>query len=637
MSPARPPPVARTLLAALLLAAPALARPAASGPVVRAVSDLQVHDLSADLADLAAWAAALPAAAGTPPRLSPAEALASARAFLGRETTAAQRAAVAGSPRARTAGALQALAVEALAGGKPQAALAALLLAHEREPKDRRGLVNLGALLATLGLPAEALAVLDAAEAGPGPLPPILGTPGRAVALNARGFALLVQRRWADARAPLAEAMRLAPLVPEAARNLAVALQQLGEEDEAKRVLYFGVWRSRGRPEAARPGRRAPAEEGAEPGAIPATPAEVPAAALAGKLRRPLREVLDLSAGVGANLPTVPHPRTAAEVKGFDEALRRRNARTAAQLGNVALAYGALDRKLQARPETLGRWRAERILALLTGHAPDRDPALKAKHAATAAAVERQRAEVAARGELLARKTTALIRAKAATPANLTRIHDEYVQAIAPAAKRTEAAWRDEWSTEHRVLTGLAAHLGAPWHDLAALHVRKKALGAELTLFVHLAGAYAPGAHRAAGAAPFGEIADAPEEKVPSCRDRFGSRSLEVGFDKASLSLSCDQLEAEFTIADAGLLSLFAKLSKAHASGDVTVMVGASAEVMDEGAYITIGADGKVKDLGFQIAFQEVQAVAAGVKIVTPVDSMSFSFLPAAPLAAPGS
>jgi hypothetical protein len=141
------------------------------------------------------------------------------------------------------------VAAAAVADGKPHAGLAALLVAHQREPGQPTHLVSAAGLASLLGHPAEALALLDAADLlGAAPESP-LGVEGRALALNNRGHALLGLGRWAEAALALEEAAALAPALSEARASLSLALLCQGTEaTEARALRLFraGRWRTPG-------------------------------------------------------------------------------------------------------------------------------------------------------------------------------------------------------------------------------------------------------------------------------------------------------------------------------------------------------------------------------------------------------
>ncbi len=522
---------------------------------VRSLADLSTHNLTADLQALVAWTYSIPAQTGGSGPVTLAEALASARARRDLETTAAQRAALAASPLAQSARSLQGAAAAAIAGGRPAAALSAMLLAQERAQKDPTILVNLAGLLARLGMPREALALLDAADRLPGELPSPMGINGHAIALNNRGYALLLLKRWADAEPPLRQAMGMAPLLSEAATNLAVALAGQGKEDEAKRVLYFGVWRSRGPVEA--PGARkvTPVAEEGTP-ATPQTPAEVPASLLNTRLHRPISEAFDLSAGLGTNLPAIKHPVNSAEVVGMDAMLRRRTAKWSPVRDDISQRYIELKRQLRTQPDSLSKRRAERILVIMTGLASYRDAEMQALVEATRRVKANVHAQEVSEGQLLSRKRQGLVTSHTMTPENMTRIHNEYVDHMHQIAVRLEGAMREEWSTEYQRLTGLAANLSDPrWHELAVLHIKGQEGAAYNALIAGVHGAYASGAY-----IPRTDRADAEdpaERNIPSCPASLRKQGLDAELALFSVKFSCEKVEV--SVSTEGWLAGFAK------------------------------------------------------------------------------
>jgi len=133
----------RRLLSFLLLMIPVVVGAQGQTAVVRSVRDIDTHNLGRDLTTLVAWSASLPPAAPTQQRLTRGQAIANARAFLEKGTRPEQTNAMRSDPSASSARSLQGLAAAAVGEGKPIAALAALLLAEERYPRDRMVLINL--------------------------------------------------------------------------------------------------------------------------------------------------------------------------------------------------------------------------------------------------------------------------------------------------------------------------------------------------------------------------------------------------------------------------------------------------------------------------------------------------------------
>ena len=154
---------------------------------------------------------------------SVAGAVASARQFLHARAPEGM-AAFAQSPAFLDADLAEEAAAAALAGDAPGAALAALLRAHELEPHEASHLVN-GATLATaVGLPGEALAMLDGARRLDDTDRPAMGISRHAIALVNRGQALAMLGRHAEAERTLDAALEAEPLLTEAHATKALAV-----------------------------------------------------------------------------------------------------------------------------------------------------------------------------------------------------------------------------------------------------------------------------------------------------------------------------------------------------------------------------------------------------------------------------
>lgn len=149
------------------------------------------------------------------------QAVASARGFLTRTAGADAMRAFAASPEYRDAGRAQRAAVAAVADGRPGAALAALLRAHELQPQRAAHLRNAATMAASVGLPNEALALLDGATRRQDAPLPGMGIGQHAAALAIRGQILGTLGRWADAESALRAAISAEPLLSEATAGLA--------------------------------------------------------------------------------------------------------------------------------------------------------------------------------------------------------------------------------------------------------------------------------------------------------------------------------------------------------------------------------------------------------------------------------
>ncbi|RPJ61883.1 MAG: hypothetical protein EHM23_05190 [Acidobacteria bacterium] len=181
---------------------------------------------------------------------------------------------------------------------------------------------------------------------------------------------------------------------------------------------------------------------------------------------------------------------------------------------------------------------------------------------------------MSSRGQELGRKTLDLIKSGANTPANMIRVHNEYVDGIDQMAVRYEGAWREEWSAEYKYLTGLAANLGDPgWHELAVLHIRMKEQNAQTMLLAMVGAAYAPGAY--IPSKNLQDLEDSAGQNVPACPESLKRRGLEMDLEIFSVSFSCAEVEVQ--VGNEGL-GAFAKVVYAR-GGEITIMLGPTAEI----------------------------------------------------------
>ncbi|HEX8101574.1 MAG TPA: hypothetical protein VF533_03105 [Solirubrobacteraceae bacterium] len=151
------------------------------------------------------------------------EALASIRAYVNAKAGPEAMAQFAASPEYADADKAETAAAAAVATKRPSAALAALVRAHELEPAESSHLVNLAAIASSVGLPSEALAVLDGADRLDDPDVPAMGISRHAVALANRGQALALLGRHAEAGRAADAALRAEPLLSEAAATKGLA------------------------------------------------------------------------------------------------------------------------------------------------------------------------------------------------------------------------------------------------------------------------------------------------------------------------------------------------------------------------------------------------------------------------------
>lgn len=137
----------------------------------------------------------------------------------------------------------QELAATALAGGSPGLALASLLEAHRLQPSRGTHLVNAAALATSVGLPNEALALLDA-SVGRDFLRAPFALPPSATAAAIRGQALVMLGKYDAARPLFVAAKQQAPMLTEADAGLAAVAACKGEDAVAKRYIRRSRQRS---------------------------------------------------------------------------------------------------------------------------------------------------------------------------------------------------------------------------------------------------------------------------------------------------------------------------------------------------------------------------------------------------------
>jgi tetratricopeptide (TPR) repeat protein len=127
------------------------------------------------------------------------------------------------SPAYKSAARAEQAAGSAIVKDAPGAALAALLRAHELEPREASHLANAAGVANAVGFPAEALALADAAATRDDPDSAAMGISRQAIALTNRGNALVQLGRHGEAKDSLEAALGLEPLLSEAASGLTAA------------------------------------------------------------------------------------------------------------------------------------------------------------------------------------------------------------------------------------------------------------------------------------------------------------------------------------------------------------------------------------------------------------------------------
>jgi tetratricopeptide (TPR) repeat protein len=154
------------------------------------------------------------------PAKSKALSLKAALANLHKKLPKAGWSAFAKSPSYKNATLAERAAGAAIVKDRPGAALAALVRAHELEPREASHLANAAGVANSVGFPAEALALADAAAVRDDRDATPMGISRQAVVLANRGNALVQLGRHAEAQDSLQAALGLEPLLSEAATGL---------------------------------------------------------------------------------------------------------------------------------------------------------------------------------------------------------------------------------------------------------------------------------------------------------------------------------------------------------------------------------------------------------------------------------
>jgi hypothetical protein len=554
---------------------------------------------------------------GATPSLS--RALSDARAFI-RAHDSAGMSKLSASSSTHTAGKAKAVAAGAMAAGKPDAALAAYLDAYRRDSKDPELLIDMAGVMTPLGMPRDALALLDGADALGAPASAPAGFNLQAVSLNNRGYAEMAMCKWAAAQPALHAALALAPAMREARVNLAaVSLATQGTSTTTVKDFAGAVHRN---PQV--------------PVSVDTTGRAVPIA----------QDVFDMShpAPSAPDLPELKldQARTPAEVAGF-------GATYPAQGYWVTLDNFMFSQRPIAPPMPTGLSPAtqHRYLDILS-QLGDLDPST----AALQNRVDKDQQDVEAVlseyfegqcGEFCMK--WAQSGDPAAACARSTQVHSHWLGLmhayLADLLTLIQA--------EYRHGTALAANLANPTLRADLMATEKTWVFAEyggITQQAHYWASFMFNAnvvdrntgvgYSAGGCVPNQTPAQALPVTAPklpdpfSCKATFGDApAIAINLLVVSLSISCEEVDAE--IAAPELLGPFISGGYNWVSGQVTVFGGVKAGghfldtplggELDAGVYITVDRSG-VQDVG-------VRATASGgfdVGAVTPTVSSGMSY-----------
>ncbi|PYE50414.1 tetratricopeptide repeat protein [Deinococcus yavapaiensis] len=539
----------------------------------------------------------------TPPKVPAtlAEALKDAAAWLEKRESAGLKA-FSSSPDAKDAALASRAAESAALLGKPNAALAALLAAHRLQPQEPQHLVNLGGVLVTLGLPGDALTVLDAAaklqQNTTGPL----GWSNPAVLSTNRGLALTALRRFDQAETVLRRAIAAEPMLSEANAGLSVALTCQGKFAEAAKFARAGA-------------RRTPPKTTAQ--TQPQTPQEIEVTTGSADVltRLPAAFTFDLSHGKEASLPNLKLPQTPAEAV----ALRSRYEKLQDELDDRATSLrnrmDELDMQLRDRKEsafTRARRNALWDAMLSIDQEPHMRALVEAKRKTQYDAPRLQQDFYNCEGGCVVDEISRRVRSQ-----------EEFLALCVPALESQNNKWRGAmhghaenlgayFKQGYKLLTGLAANASDPiLHERASLYAELWAtslysgyVGTAYGWASALTPHYQEWCLKSSASAAPVVANELVLPKADGCKDLLGASTFGFSLPLLSFKVSCESLS--MTTASPGWLGAFGQLNHTFGTEDYTVTVGVQESIeagsivgieSKQGVYITWGADG-ITDAG---------------------------------------
>ncbi|HXF99035.1 MAG TPA: hypothetical protein VNJ46_10530 [Gaiellaceae bacterium] len=518
--------------------------------------------------------------------------------------------------------ATQLAAASALAG-RPQGALAALLIALQRRPSDGLAVMNAGALLLTLERPGEALAFFERARALGGPPSLGLGVSFAAALAANRAAALLALGRFEQAEQAARAAVRASPYLVEGRETLATAL--LCQRKERQWACEF------------RASQRRPLSRGEE---------QVACAAAA--RRTSPYDLGDVTVGRPLELPKLAYPSRLEQARSFFEfyeAISR-------DLRATAAARFAISRSLEPK---IGAYLARvnpatrrRTLSLRSAFVPEAFDPFKTQRLG----IDRLRLEANLELDDLRQRLDDAF--KACSGPDFKRC---FQQRCLSASRRTFASWlrqtavferafRAYWRALSTRKTGVLANL-APKTPLARASVAElegQMLDAWNTLvnqLVHGTGAFAqvpciaelqvPEAPPPPGVPP--AVKPNPCPPALSALSWSGQLALREGGPSLGLKVNCSEVEVEVSQTVLPLLSGFGKASHSLRDGTTTLLVGAKAgkygASFESGLYVSFDRRGSVADVGWKFG-PKLEPSAAGGKLKLFDDTVKLSFVKSA-------
>jgi tetratricopeptide (TPR) repeat protein len=513
---------------------------------------------------------------------SVAAAVGSARQFLASRAPAGM-AAFAQSPAFVDADLAEEAAAAALAGAAPGAALAALLRAHELEPSEASHLVNAAPLATAVGLPGEALAMLDGARRLDDSDRPAMGISRHAIALVNRGQALAMLGRHAEAERTLDAALEAEPLLTEAHATRALAV-----------MCRRGT--AAARPDAVKAGTR----QGAKP--------------------------LDPSAGRESRLRDLELPGFPERAVKLEPYYPELGARLGGETVRRVEREQALDQVINARYATWSRAQRDRYAGVLRRiSAAEREPDL----ASRSDAIRRKLDDVFADASefWITRYQAMLFEASSDCEPQGSECFPQRMRELCrPALRLAHQEWVDHMqeaydlsAAYHRALSrrtsGYAAHFSDP-DAVARVKLMIEAsetnliqrLVLDATFWTNATKTHSDYCVDAPDTQP-AVLPDAPPVDAGGpCPSTIKAISAVLEVGPVKIKFNCDEIKLEATAGGNAWIKGFGEVTYKFSSGRLTVFAGSKAEVklgvakgaFKSGLYLTVDSEG-FHDAGWRV------------------------------------
>jgi hypothetical protein len=528
-------------------------------------------------------------------------ALAAARQLVSADSHGDGLAAFSSSPAGRTESDAVAAAAGALGVGKPAAALAGLLRAHELAPSDPVPLIDAAPLMSEAGRGNEALALLTAAQRLRLPAVDAFGIGWPAVIDANRGQALMSLHQYGTAETALQAAVHAAPLLSEADQNLGVAFDCQGNGTKAQKYLVAAVTR----------------QEFAGDDYIGKT-IEDPFGEL------DPAEVLDTSMGEELTLEKFHYPKDVAEGHAENDFFNTYAPEQTAKYTQLSQRFESDQAALFAELDHESELTQERTSEIeqAVGQAGD-EPNI-ASLQSDVSGTQNRLLEIIGQEE---------------GPSGCLdhgASHATLIERLGAA----DAALRKYAGALYERQTALAANLADPLAHQVALDQANAGAQGNFMLLVGEWSALTSYDAVCDSSAPNPENAQSAQRVQPpsrACPSGLSGLGFTLNLLVLEFKVSCEKASVEATIGSGVLLNGFVRVEQNFAKGTVTVFGGAKAGVKvslgpfsggataRDGIYVTFGPDGTVQDVGARnTTSASLKLGAYGVSISGPEATFSF-------------